>query len=252
MDDQVIFNFKTDISSVTIPDQLNNPFGSHIPEIARVASKEFQKFIISEYKDCENNFFIKKGKMFGVLVIQKGDYSYGYLGAVSGKLPGKSTCNHLVPSLFDDSTDDFFLEKGMNRLKEITCKINASNNQSEISSLKNIRKQKSIALQNQLFENYQFLNCFGDKKGVLEIFINSIGKKPPAAAGECAAPKLLQYAFKNALKPIAIAEFWWGNSIESSERIHNVFYPACTRKCRPILEYMLDNRNLHHQANSKH
>ena len=65
---------------------------------------------------------------------------------------------------------------------------------------------------------------------------------PPSAAGECAAPKLLQYAIEHQLKPIALTEFWWGNS--TKEKTHNVFYPACKNKCRPILEYMLEDTEL--------
>jgi len=71
---------------------------------------------------------------------------------------------------------------------------------------------------------------------------------PPAAAGECAAPKLLQYAFEHRLKPIALAEFWWGNPSQNKEREHKVFYPACKNKCRPILEYMLNDTALFEHA----
>jgi len=64
--------------------------------------------------------------------------------------------------------------------------------------------------------------------------------KPPAAAGECATPKLLQYAFLNGLRPVAMAEFWWGAPPKSEIRKHRQFYPACTGKCKPILEHMLE------------
>jgi tRNA pseudouridine32 synthase/23S rRNA pseudouridine746 synthase len=74
----------------------------------------------------------------------------------------------------------------------------------------------------------------------LEIFKNTIYLFPPAAAGECAAPKLLQYAFLNQLKPICMAEFWWGTSPNSEVRLHKQFYPACKSKCEPILKHMLD------------
>jgi tRNA pseudouridine32 synthase/23S rRNA pseudouridine746 synthase len=62
---------------------------------------------------------------------------------------------------------------------------------------------------------------------------------PPAGAGECAAPKLLHFAFKHELKPIAMAEFWWGQSPKGEMRKHQQFYPACTGKCEPILKHML-------------
>ncbi|WP_333809058.1 RluA family pseudouridine synthase [Flavobacterium sp.] len=101
----------------------------------------------------------------------------------------------------------------------------------EINQLKEERRQKSGALQQKLFAEYSFLNQFGDRKSIGEIFNNN----PPAGAGECAAPKLLHYAFEHNLKPIAMAEFWWGQSPKSEIRKHKQFYPACKSKCEPIL-----------------
>jgi tRNA pseudouridine32 synthase/23S rRNA pseudouridine746 synthase len=101
----------------------------------------------------------------------------------------------------------------------------------EINQHKDERRQKSGALQQKLFAEYSFLNQFGERKSIGEIFNNN----PPAGAGECAAPKLLHYAFEHNLKPIAMAEFWWGQSPKSEIRKHKQFYPACKRKCEPIL-----------------
>ncbi|TGN26310.1 RluA family pseudouridine synthase [Empedobacter tilapiae] len=125
----------------------------------------------------------------------------------------------------------------------------------EINSLKEERKTKSNSLQNQLFDQYQFLNKFNQKKGLLDIFSNTSFQQPPAAAGECAAPKLLQYAFQNELEPICMAEFWWGDSPKSEIRKHGHYYPACTGKCEPILGHMLQgielNENLLLTQNSQ-
>ena len=101
----------------------------------------------------------------------------------------------------------------------------------EINQLKEERRQKSGSLQQKLFAEYSFLNQFGERKSIGEIFNNN----PPAGAGECAAPKLLHYAFEHNLKPIAMAEFWWGQSPKSEIRKHKQFYPACKSKCEPIL-----------------
>lgn len=243
MTKEYIFKFKSNISAVQIPENLNNPFDHNIPEIARLAGQDFQKFIASESKEWRHDFNVQKGKMFGVLVIQKGENFY-YLGTISGKLLGDSKCDKFVPSVFKDSTDDYFINKGMTELTKIGRLIKQSKNQVEINELKEKRKLKSLALQKQLFENYSFLNIHGQKKNVVEIFEQSLHGKPPAAAGECAAPKLLQFALEHNLKPIAIAEFWWGNPPKNNERDHTVFYPACKNKCRPILEYMLNDKEL--------
>ncbi len=105
----------------------------------------------------------------------------------------------------------------------------------KINSKKEIRSIKSAKLQQELFYNYAFLNKHKKSKSIGEIFKNN----PPAGAGECAAPKLLHYAFANNLKPIAMGEFWWGTSPKSEVRKHKQFYPACTGKCEPILKHML-------------
>lgn len=244
MKNPYIFYFNTDLSSLHIPCELNNPFGIQVPEIAKVAAQEFQAFITSETARWNHDFRLKKGKMFGVLVIQNKDKSYGYLGTVSGKLPGNATCDQFVPSVFDDSVGDFFINKGMTELTDIGNEIKNSENPTEISSLKEKRRNKSTDLQRRLFENYHFLNLSGEEKNLLDIFEASTHGKPPAAAGECAAPKLLQYAIAQQLKPIALTEFWWGSAVENKEKEHAVFYPACKNRCRPILEYMLEDNNL--------
>ncbi|MFT6198895.1 MAG: tRNA pseudouridine32 synthase/23S rRNA pseudouridine746 synthase [Vicingaceae bacterium] len=249
MDNPLIFGFKTAISTINISKQLNNPFKKDIPEIAAIAAQEFQHFIAQESQSWENNFLAKKGKMFGVLVVQKKDETYGFLAAVSGKLPNNVKCDKLIPSIFNDSADDFFINRGMTELTEIGEEIKKSGCQLEIDALKKSRKEKSIKLQEQLFKNYKILNLFGIEKNVIEIFKDSSHGSPPSAAGECAAPKLLHHAFKQQLKPIALAEFWWGNLSENRERNHKEFYPACKNKCRPILEYMLDNTALFNASN---
>lgn len=105
----------------------------------------------------------------------------------------------------------------------------------QIEQLKELRKLKSSELQQRLFSEYTFLNQYQEIKSLGEIFNGN----PPAGAGECAAPKLLHYAFQNQLKPIAMAEFWWGKSPKSEVRKHKKFYPACMGKCEPILKHML-------------
>jgi tRNA pseudouridine32 synthase/23S rRNA pseudouridine746 synthase len=110
----------------------------------------------------------------------------------------------------------------------------------EIETLKDERKERSSALQQQLFAQYVFLNKAGKSKSLQEIFSLTAFGKPPGGAGECATPKLLQFAFANGYQPLAMAEFWWGASPRSEIRKHKQYYPACTGKCKPILAHMLD------------
>lgn len=244
VDRKKLFNFKSDISSLNIPTTLNNPFANFVPAIAKIAALEFQAFIATESQKWDYNFSVQKGKMFGVLVVQLEDNGYVFLAAVSGKLPANAQCIHLVPSVFDVSTGDYFINRGMTGLSEILYDIKNTSDQTEISLLKEKSKTKSIALQQRLFENYQFTNLSGQQKNLIDIFKSSSHGNPPTASGECAAPKLLQFAIEHQLKPIALTEFWWGNPMNNKEKEHNVFYPACKNRCRPILEFMLEDIGL--------
>ncbi|MBT3505167.1 MAG: RluA family pseudouridine synthase [Piscirickettsiaceae bacterium] len=109
----------------------------------------------------------------------------------------------------------------------------------EIDGLRSKRKQRSHALQHRLFEQYSFLNANGEKRTLLSLFEQTVQGKPPAAAGDCAGPKLLQYAYQHKMTPLAMAEFWWGGSPKSEIRHHGQFYGACQGKCKPILTHML-------------
>lgn len=112
-----------------------------------------------------------------------------------------------------------------------------------ISSIKEERALSSSALQKWLFEQYRFLNINQVEKNLTQIFVDTAFHQkygvPPAGAGDCAAPKLLQHAFKANMKPLAMAEFWWGKSPKSEVRQHKNFYTACIGKCQPVLTHML-------------
>ncbi|MFT6902281.1 MAG: tRNA pseudouridine32 synthase/23S rRNA pseudouridine746 synthase [Colwellia sp.] len=110
---------------------------------------------------------------------------------------------------------------------------------SEITKLKKLRKSRSKNLQKKLFAQYQFLNAKGEVKDLNAIFAELPDHTPPAGAGDCAAPKLLQYAYQHNLKPVAMAEFWWGAAPKSAIRQHKNYYPSCYSKCQPILTHML-------------
>jgi tRNA pseudouridine32 synthase / 23S rRNA pseudouridine746 synthase len=109
----------------------------------------------------------------------------------------------------------------------------------QMDEMKVQRKSKSYDLQRQLFDHYAFLNAHGHSKDLNTIFEIAIQGPPPSGAGECAAPKLFQYAYLNGYTPICMAEFWWGPSPLSEVRKHSLFYPSCKSKCEPILGHML-------------
>ncbi|MBL0084039.1 MAG: RluA family pseudouridine synthase [Saprospiraceae bacterium] len=122
-----------------------------------------------------------------------------------------------------------------NRLRDI---------EGPIILLKEERRQRSAQLQQKLFEHYTFLNARGEVKSLGQLFDVSENNTPPSGAGECAAPKLLQYAYLHGYEALAMGEFWWGKTIPSEVRHHGRFYPACKSKCEPILGHMLQGLNV--------
>jgi tRNA pseudouridine32 synthase/23S rRNA pseudouridine746 synthase len=129
-------------------------------------------------------------------------------------------------------------EEKISALKSRILKLN-----NEIESLKKKRSQMSEYLQDWIFRQYIVHNTEGESSSIAEIF-SSQGLTAPGGTGECAAPKLLEYAYRNGLKPLAMGEFWYGKSPETAVRTHGHFYPSCTSKCGPLLGFMLNGINL--------
>jgi len=171
-----------------------------------------------------------EGKMFGVLVVQEGDSRLAFLAAYSGLLEGRNDWDYFVPPVFDAQQPDGYFKT---REREIM--------QSEA------HKQMSQDLQLWLFRQYRMLNARGQERDLVEIWqdyhpsprIRNKYPLPPGGTGDCCAPKLLQYAYQHGLKPVCMAEFWWGPSPKGEVRHHGEFYPACRGKCKPVLTWML-------------
>ena len=138
-----------------------------------------------------------------------------------------------------------FEKAELKRLKDHwKAKIEAMENEAKpwlelIASLQDERKSRSAALQQWIFRQFRMHNALGEIKDLCDIFVSTPQGIPPAGSGECAAPKLLQYAYLQGLKPIAMAEFWWGDSPKGEIRKHGYFYPSCKHKCEPILNFMM-------------
>ena len=213
-----------------------------------LAAEKLQLYL-QEQQEWKHNFGLSSenaegtviGKMFGVLVVRTKQNEVGYLAAFSGKLAGANHHSIFVPPVFDTLADGGFVNSGMRQLTHINAKIGLLESfrhaayKEQIEQLKLLRKDHSFSLQNRIFDQYRFINKAGESRSLIDIF----NKKPPAGAGECAAPKLLQYAFTHEMQPLALAEFWWGLSPKSSYWKHKHFYAPCKEKCGSILEHML-------------
>ena len=148
--------------------------------------------------------------------------------------------------ILESQRDNADLQRLKRKLKEYvaTCAERCNVFVAELTKLKEERQRRSYLLQMQLFEQFRILNGRGEIKTLVELFAPTAQGVPPAGAGECAAPKLLQYAFLKGYKPIAMAEFWQGASPRGEVRHHDAFYPACNGKCKPILSFMLEGLNV--------
>lgn len=228
----------------------NDIFSVH--PLCKIAAEDLQS-LLQNQSQWNHNFGLSTdtdgaviGKMFGVLVVENDQKEIGYLAAFSGKLAGQNHLPKFVPPVFDGLADDSFVNDGMRKLTSINNSINkleedkSFDHSEQIEFLIAERKDHSVKLQERIFDNYNFLNSSGQQKSLKEIFHSAGYKNPPSGAGECAAPKLLQYAFLNNLKPIALAEFWWGLSPKSDTWKHKQFYRPCKEKCEPILKHMLE------------
>ena len=102
-----------------------------------------------------------------------------------------------------------------------------------LAQLKTQRENQSLSLQMWLFNHTQVSNSLGQSASLPQLFVSAPQGVPPSGAGECCAPKLLQYAFSHHLHPLAMAEFWWGRSPKGEVRSQGLFYPACQSKCQP-------------------
>ncbi len=243
--------FTQTLDGYIFPHQFSMMLQNRPHPLCLLAAQELQHYLQTQ-QEWKHNFGLTAaqeglviGKMFGVLVVQTPTNELGYICAFSGKLAGANTHTRFVPPIFDALTDTGFLNPGMLTLKRMSDHIRQLEDQqpagfeTEIKQLKTKRKNHSIELQQQLFEHYHCLNSKGESKNLLDIFKDASYKNPPAGAAECATPKLLQYAFLHQLKPLAVAEFWWGQSPKSAYWKHGEFYPCCKEKCEPILAFML-------------
>ena len=230
----VVHPLYTDIPK---PERFTYPFNYEPHPLCLLAAKEVQQEIA--------RINPQEGKMFGVLVVEMDDgrckmddgrcKRLGFLAAYSGLLEGRNDWEYFVPPVYDAQQPDGYF-KQQEQIISLT---------SHLSPLTS--KQMSQQLQEWLFHQYQLLNARGEVKDLVEIWQDYYDRPklrqkyplPPGGTGDCCAPKLLQYAFLHGLKPVCMAEFWWGPSTATELRQHLNYYPACRGKCKPILTWML-------------
>jgi len=250
--DTAFCRFEDQHAARAMADRLTFNLEDDIHPLCKIAVAGLQQHL-SLQTEWKHNFGLDSdgdgaiiGKMFGVLVVRNTHGDIGYLSAFSGKLANSNHHNKFVEPIFDGLKAGGFVNAGMIRLSEINHEIatlameDAFGNEAAIAQLKEFRKTHSVALQRRILEQYNFRNKAGNRKNMVDIFTKHGYKQPPAGAGECAGPKLLQHAFRHHMEPLALAEFWWGLSPKSATWKHGAYYKPCKEKCAPILDYMLN------------
>ncbi len=230
-------------SDVPPPERFTYPFCYEPHPLCLMAVEEVKKEI--------ERIHPTEGKMFGVLVAEdQGPVPLIFLAAYSGLLEGRNDWEYFVPPVFDAQQPDGYFKS---KEREISALIHhpipeqSSPTRSLSSATRHLHRQMSQDLQLWLFQQYRLLNARGEAKNLVEVWqdyhssprIREKYPLPPGGTGDCCAPKLLQYAFSHGLKPVCMAEFWWGESPKSLIRHHGQFYPACSGKCKPVLAWML-------------
>lgn len=320
MSDPNIHRFASSIEGIPLPPAFTFPFHYTPHPLVQEAAHEVQAHLRTRSKWEEE---LRKGKMFGVLLIRDTEGNVGYLAAFSGNLAGSNLHRGFVPPVYDLLRPDGFFKqeeseisainrrieslekdeaylhlqhayqagtqahrealakakeemkqakrsreekrkKGVSpeeeaalikesqfqkaeykrlekklRQEEEERKASLSAFETRIQALKHERKTRSAALQQRLFRQFRMLNARGETKDLCQIFRDTPQGIPPAGAGECALPKLLQYAYLHGLHPLAMGEFWVGESPKEELRREGHFYPSCKSKCEPILRHML-------------
>lgn len=224
-----------------LPETFNNPFRYAPHPLIKEAAESLIKHISQD--EYLHSLFCE-GKMLGVLWAEK-DGNTQMFYAFSGLAGGKSHIEGFVPPIFDLTDPQAYFkqeEQEIARLNKKLKDLSPSKDSSEISRLKCERKNRSIALQEWLFRQYKIRNAHGECSDIVEIFAQK-GLVAPGGTGDCALPKLLQFAYLNAWTPLASGEFWYGQSPVHEPRIQGHFYPSCTGKCGPLLQYMLQGLN---------
>lgn len=178
-----------------------------------------------------------EGKMLGVMMVRMPDGSKDFIYGFSGNAGGRSIIEGFVPPIFDLSDPDGWYKK---REAEISRTDDAG-----------IKAEMSRELQDWIFTRYIVRNALGEEKSIKDIFASQ-GLVPPGGTGECAAPKMLQFAYRNGMEPLAMGEFWYGRSPSSEVRLHGHFYPSCTGKCGPLLGFMLQGLEVEPSPLSNH
>lgn len=227
-----------------LPTRFPSPFDrAAVHPLAHRAAQEMLVWLASPAAAAWRLNAPGNGKMFGVLVVQSPDGMVGYLRGFSGMVDGEWDLPGWVPPLFDRVARDAVWLAGDAEMRALSAdraslerELGDGDAVLALRALDDIRSARSRQLLPLIQDTYHLPNVLGEVRTLREIFSPAL---PPGGAGDCAAPKLLAEAYRRGLRPLALAEVWFGAAPRSGDRRSGSFYPACHGKCGPILAHML-------------
>lgn len=179
-----------------------------------------------------------RGQMFGVMLFESATGHTGIAKAFSGQYNGHWQVRGWVPPLFDIT--NFYqltkpVEEQIKLLSDELARLNPTSTQAK--QVKDQRQALSRQLMIAIHDLYQVTNFKGQCRPLRDIFQGKGGM--PTGTADCCAPKLLNFAALNHLRPLGISEFFLGRENRSTTRQPGQFYVSCPEKCQPILGFML-------------
>lgn len=235
-----VIAFYPHLSASDLPTRFPTPFDrAALHPLAVRAAKEVMQTLQSRDATPWRLQDSGNGKMFGVLVVESSDDSIGYLRGFSGMVHGQWNIDNWVPPTFDQQAYEAVRIPAEAEMVEFRARrgaLLATVSADAVRALDKTRTARSRALTTQMHDTYRFANARGEVRSLRSLFAPG---EPPTGAGDCVAPKLLAHAYRLGLRPIALAEFWWGATPVTGDRREGIFYPACRGKCLPILAHMM-------------
>ena len=250
-----------------LPEKFTYPF-CYVPHplIREAAAALIERIDASDYL----RGLFGEGKMMGALLVQDAAGDTRVLYGFSGVAGGTALVEGFVPPIFDLTEPGGYYRVAEARITAINERLallrtemsvgkchkaggaestfqqtslssDSTHEAGEAESVEALERERhalSVELQDWIFSRYRVSNARGESLSIKEVFARR-GLVPPGGTGDCAAPKLLQYAYSHGLKPLAMGEFWYGASPRREVRTQGRFYPSCTGKCGPLLEFML-------------
>ena len=230
-----------------LPEKFTYPF-CYVPHplIREAAAALIERIDASDYL----RGLFGEGKMMGALLVQDAAGDTRVLYGFSGVAGGTALVEGFVPPIFDLTEPGGYYRAAEARITAINERLallrtslssdstHEAGSAESVEALERERHALSVELQDWIFSRYRVSNARGESLSIKEVFARR-GLVPPGGTGDCAAPKLLQYAYSHGLKPLAMGEFWYGASPRREVRTQGRFYPSCTGKCGPLLEFML-------------